>query len=275
MKWNRHFIGDSGMEGHMKSVPRRRPEPAPIGVFERGLNVLDYMFQIGEEPLHQIAEATRLPAPTVHRLLHGLEAHGYVVKNGHGTYRLGVKGLWLTPAREPIRQLLRELRQETGESTNFSMLVRDEMEYVERAPTDHALAFIVTVGQRVPLNASAMGKAVLAWRPELWRDVPLVACTPRSITDRATLLAELETVRAEGYAVDEEEYFSGVVCVAVPVYDGTGTAVAALSVSGPAVRFDRSRAVAVAPRLMEAGARVSHVLGYRGEYPPRSGEAGD
>jgi len=126
----------------------------------------------------------------------------------------------------------------------------------------------------VPLNTSALGKAVLAWHPELWDHVPLVTCTPRSITDRALLRDELETVRAEGYAVDEEEYFSGVVCVAVPVYDATGTAVAALSVSGPAVRFDRARAVAAVPRLMEAGARVSHLLGYRGQYPRRFEDVG-
>ncbi len=230
-----------------------------VKALERGLAILDHLLTVPEEPLHVIAEKTKMPPSTLHRLLAVLEAHGYVVSQ-QGTYQLGVKGLWMTTSRESIRHLLQELSKEVGETTNFSILVHDEMEFVERAVSDHPLSFVVSVGSRVPLHCSAMGKAVLSLRPELVDGLTLTPVTTRSITDPIELKAELEVGRHRGFTLDAEEFFEGVFCIAVPVLGRGQTAVGAVSISGPVVRFSRERAFQVAPRLRDAGERISQLL---------------
>ncbi len=242
--------------------------PAPsLRALERGLQLLDYLISIREGRLNQIAEANRLPPSTAHRLLQALEQHGYVVSRVHGVYRLGIKGLWFTSLREPVRQVLDNLRRASGETANFAMLVQDEMEYVERAVSDHALSFVVSVGARVPLNCSALGKALLAFRPEMLDGIKMERRTVHSITDTVDLQADLDVARHRGFAIDNEEYFEGVYCIAVPVFDGDGAAVGALSISGPAVRFAREQAFEHAGRLKAAGERVTHLLSGYSEHP--------
>lgn len=246
----------------------KKEENAPtpsVRALERGLQLLDYLIEIREGRLNHIAEVNGLPPSTAHRLLQALEQHGYVVSKVHGVYRLGVKGLWFTSLREPVRQILDELRRGSGETANFAMLVQDEMEYVERAVSDHALAFVVSVGTHIPLNCSALGKAVLAFRPGMLDCIKMERRTAHSITDTVELHADLEVARHRGFAIDNEEYFEGVYCLAVPVFDGEGAAVGGLSISGPTVRFAREQAFEQADLLKAAGERVTHLLSGRSE----------
>lgn len=230
-----------------------------VKALERGLAVLDHLFTVPEERLHEIAEKTDTPPSTLHRLLTVLESHGYV-NSSHGVYQLGIKGLWLTSSREPIRQILHELSRDVGETTNFGIVVQGEMEFLERAVSDHPLSFVVSVGSRVPLNCSAMGKAVLAFRPELLDGLTLEGVTSKSITDPVELKAELEVARHRGFSLDNEEYFAGVYCVAVPVFGRNQQVVGAVSISGPVVRFSRDNAFQVAQRLKDVGDRISRLL---------------
>jgi len=232
---------------------------ASVKGLERGLQVLDYLFSVAEEPLNQIAVKMEMPPSTLHRLLGVLEAHGYV-SSYQGVYRLGVKGFWFTSSSEPIRKLLEELSRETGETTNFAMLVHQEMEFLERAVSDHALSFVVSVGSRVPLHCSAMGKAVLAFHPELLDGLCLTSKTVKTITDMVVLRAELAVARHRGFALDQEEFFDGVFCIAVPVFGRGHIAVGAVSISGPAVRFSRDKAFRVAERLKGVGDRMTRLL---------------
>lgn len=230
-----------------------------VKALERGLEILDHLFTVPEESLHAIAEKTGTPPSTLHRLLGVLEAHGYVVSQ-QGIYQLGVKGLWLTPSREAIRQILQELSREVGETANFAMLVHDEMEFVDRAVSDHPLSFVVSVGSRVPLHCSAMGKAVLTLRPEMLDGLTLKPLTARTITDPIELNADLEVARHRGFSLDNEEFLEGVFCIAVPVLGQGHRAVGAVSISGPAVRFSRDQAFRVAQRLKDVGEAISRLL---------------
>lgn len=230
-----------------------------VKALERGLAVLDHLFTVPEERLHDIAQRTNTPPSTLHRLLAVLEAHGYV-SSSNGVYQLGVKGTWFTPVRESIRQILHELSREVGETVNFGVVMQGEMEFLERAVSDHPLSFVVSVGSRVPLHCSAMGKAALAFRPELLKGLTLEARTSKSITDPIELKAELDVARHRGFSLDNEEYMEGVYCVAVPVFSKNHQVVGAVSISGPVVRFSRDRAFQVAPRLKDVGERISRLL---------------
>ncbi|OLZ10375.1 IclR family transcriptional regulator [Sulfobacillus thermosulfidooxidans] len=242
-------------------APQQEESSIPsLRALERGLQLLDYLIRVKEARLHKIAEETSLPPSTTHRLLQALERHGYVTGTQHGFYKLGLKGFWLTGVRESLRHVLEDLQKKTGETVNLAMLVQDEMEYVERAVSDHALSFVVSVGQRVPLNCSALGKAVLAYQPDLLAHISLEQRTSHSITDLVELKAELEVARHRGFTLDNEEYFDGVFCVAVPVFDQNGEAIGGVSISGPTVRFSREQAFQYAPLLKAAGERISQLL---------------
>lgn len=223
---------------------------------ERGLEVLDYLFTVPEAPLHHIAENTEIPPSTVHRLLSVFESKGYVASH-QGVYQLGVKGLWFTLVREPIRKILKEVTDTVGETANFALLVDNQMEFLERSVSDHPLAFVVAVGSRVPLHCSALGKAVLIHRPELLEEMN---GDSRPGVDPIEFHAELDVARQRGFALDNQEFVEGVFCIAVPVFGRNRLAVGAVSISGPVVRFSRERALQIAPYLKQMGEKITQLL---------------
>ena len=117
------------------------------------------------------------------------------------------------------------------------------------------------VGLAVPLHCSALGKVLLAFGGAAMPSEPFEARTPRTITTRAALGAELGTVRDRGYAVTEEELEPGLVAVAAPVFAGGLTAIAAISVSAPASRLTADRIPATAARCVAVAAALSATLG--------------
>jgi len=118
-------------------------------------------------------------------------------------------------------------------------------------------------GSRAPLHATGVGKVFLAYRgvPEGLRLIPF---TPHTKTRLAELLQELGEVRAQGYALDNEEKELGVRCVAAPVFGPSGEVVAAISLSAPASRLSLEAARRLAPRVMAAAQRASLRLGFSG-----------
>jgi DNA-binding IclR family transcriptional regulator len=112
-----------------------------------------------------------------------------------------------------------------------------------------------------------MGKAILAFLPEsdqvsLIKRLELIASTNNTITDRAALIEHLATVRAQKFAIDNEESEDGIRCVGAPVFDRTGRVFAAISVSGPAYRLPISRPVALSSLVMDAANTISGRPGY-------------
>ncbi len=240
----------------MAMVPDTEKHGPSVKGLERGLEVLDYLFTVPEAPLHRIAENTDIPPSTVHRLLSAFESKGYVASY-QGVYQLGIKGLWFTLVREPIRQILKEVTQTVGETANFAILVQNQMEFLERSVSDHPLSFVVAVGSRVPLHCSALGKAVLVHRPELLEGLDSESA-PR--LDPIEFHAELEVARQRGFTLDNQEFIDGVFCIAVPVFGRNRLVVGAVSISGPVVRFSRERALQVASYLKQMGEKITQLL---------------
>jgi IclR family acetate operon transcriptional repressor len=143
----------------------------------------------------------------------------------------------------------------------------DAAVYIDQAPSRHMVRMFTQIGTRAPLYCTAAGKAILAHRPEGEIEAYLAhaALEPRTahtLTAAAALRVQLDQIRAEGYAVDEGEMEDGVRCVAAPIRDHTGHALAAISISGPAARFTGERIRQVLPALLEATADLSARLGY-------------
>lgn len=214
----------------------------------------------------ELAEDTRLPQGTVHRLLQTLHARGYVRRTDARKYSLGTGTLRLGDAAQralvrAARPYLAELVRLSGETANLAILEGDDVVYVDQVASPHTLRMFAEVGRRVPPHSTAVGKVLLA---ALSRDrvVPLLqrtglpARTSSTITDADAFLAELDLVRERGWAADEEEQERGVRCVAVPV-GREGRVVAAMSVSGPADRFT----AVSSDRLIEAMRRAGRDAG--------------
>ena len=161
--------------------------------------------------------------------------------------------------------VLDSLREETGETVNLGSREGAEMVIVIRSESHHPLRFSQVPGSRLPLHATSMGKATLAYCADVQSEVdslphPLVRLTGRTITEQATLLAELRTIRNRGFSVDDEEAIPGVRCVAAPILSPSGRPVAAVAIQGPAVRMSRSRLKELSGMVCETARAITRLL---------------
>lgn len=221
-----------------------------------------------EVTVSELAAELGMHKSTVSRLLATLQARGLVRREGDRFLpgfelaRLGglaVRGLALAAAARPA---LDALAEETGETVNLAVAERGQALNVLQVQTAHFVGMTDWTGRGAPLHATANGKVLLAFGAA---SLPgkLPALTPHTITSVPALEAELEQVRARGYAVAVEELELGLHAVAAPVFDATGACAAAVSVSSPAYRMPVERLDATARRCRAAADEVSACLGFR------------
>ena len=188
---------------------------------------------------------------TAHRLLGTLVARGYAAQSpASGRYLLGYKLLELTSGlqdrlgrlRAAARPHLEAIQAETGETTNLVVLEGRNAVYVESVAGTRSVRLFTEIGQAIPAHTSGSGKALLAWADAAALPAELPASTPRTLTTLDALREDLARIRQRGYATDDEEHELGVACVAVPILDRAESAVAAISVSGPAPRVNADTA---------------------------------
>jgi IclR family transcriptional regulator, KDG regulon repressor len=212
---------------------------------------------------------------TVHRLLTTLTAEGLLEQDPRtGGYRLGIVMFELGEAVRVHMDLhaaagpvLGMLREETRETAQVGVLDRGEVVYVDRLESSYTLRLFTETGRRVPAHCSSSGKVLLAFLPERARaDLldgrPPPALTPDTITDPALLYAELDQVRARGWAEAVNEREIGVASIAAPVRDHRGDVVAAISIGAPIIRLGAAQRRRLARPVMEAGDAVSRRLGW-------------
>jgi IclR family acetate operon transcriptional repressor len=169
-----------------------------------------------------------------------------------------------------------ELRDLYGETVNLGHLEFDKVTYVEVVPSEYALRLHERPGATVCLHASALGKAILAFADEefvttLIRNRELPMLTRNTITDHQEFMAELRRVRERGYAFDRGETSLLATCVGAPITNGSGHAIAAISISGPSSRFNPRKNTAVVESLLNATGVISKQLRMYSEAGSRAG----
>lgn len=224
--------------------------------------------------LQGLAEATGFPKPTVHRMLQQLEGAGLLQREGDGRHwgagsrlrRLAESVLLNSSLHGARHQVLRRLVEEVGESCNITAMSGGEVVYLDRVETAAPLRFFLQAGSRVPVHCSASGKVFLAQmtsvqRRPLLTAAPLEACTPRTVTSLSALDEELQRVRTDGCAFDDEEFLPGLVCAAVPVPPVRRGSRASLcvAVQGPSVRLNRDKLRALLPALRRAAEALARL----------------
>src|SRR3954469_19913395 len=240
------------------------PDPA-----ERAAHLLALVFERSPRTEHDLRAQIDLVEPELAPLLDALERHGLVERDG-GRLRPGPAALRSPRAEiargelvEHARASLRRLAEESGETVNLMVPTPGGTEAIAQEDGRHLLGTTSWIGRDVPDHASGAGKVFLAYgaaaiAPRLQR------LTDRTIVDRALLEAELQGVRAHGYATLVDELEPGLSVVAAPVFDAGGAVVAALAVSGPTARLPGHRLALLGRVAIEQAHAVSQRLGYRG-----------
>lgn len=241
------------------------PEQVKVKSLYKAIQLLFYF--TGEDKelgVTQLAQKSGVLKSTVYNVLATYEACGIVERNPRtNKYRLGLKILELSNQfyrNSDIRQVMRpymdKLAAQSGESVYLAARQDLEIIYMDAAFPPDSVGGRNMVGVRAPAYCTGIGKAILAFEPEeLWERVIESGLTPytaNTITDGEALRRELKEIRARGYAVDNMEHEFGVKCVAAPVRNYEGGVLAAVSVSGPSLRFPEERMEQLAGILLDA-----------------------
>jgi IclR family pca regulon transcriptional regulator len=214
----------------------------------KGLSVIA-AFDAGREKLAiaDVARLTDLDRATARRCLLTLAELGYAHYDGkfftltQKILRLGHSYLTATPLPRLVQPVLERLSEATGESASVSVLEGTEIIYVARASQKRVMSINLNPGSRLPAYCSSMGRVLLAALPKgeaetVLRASALVANTGFTKTDPVALLAELDRVKAQGYAVIDQELEVGLRSIAVPLFNASGKVVAALNFGAQAAR---------------------------------------
>lgn len=244
----------------------------------RTLSILDYLANnAGSEglTLGELASGMEMNKSTLLRLLATLQDFDLVERDPKDErYRLGLKTLQLAEAclasmylRRIAAPFLTALMEATRETVHLVIYDNAEVVYIDKVDSPNMIRVVSRVGMHMPAHSTAVGKALLAYLPATaFQDVVsrgLRARTPHTLTDAQALQAALEEARACGYAYDDEENEMEVRCVAAPIFDHSGRAVAAISISGPTSRVTLERVEELGLRVKGSAEGVSERLGYR------------
>ncbi len=255
--------------------PRSAPEAAgTIQALDRALDILDLLAAHPGLTLSEVAERMDQSPSTVHRVLHTLAARGVAESDpatqswhiGPATFRLGSAFMRRSGIVERARPILRALMEHTGETANLGILNGDAVLFVSQAETHETIRAFFPPGTRSALHASGIGKALLAFgRPEILREVleraPLQRFTDNTLTTPEALQADMSRIRHRGFAFDDEERTRGMRCIAAPVFDLTGEAVAGISVSGPTHRIGHEHVKTLGAAVAAAAGDLTQASG--------------
>ncbi|MGC6517639.1 MAG: IclR family transcriptional regulator [Candidatus Puniceispirillaceae bacterium] len=221
--------------------------------------------------ISELSNLLDMPIPSAHRLVKSLVQEGFLEKQGQqlavakrGT--IMASNLMLKHPGNFIRhQIMESLARQTKETINFVVPTDHGMTYVDRVETDWHFRVTLPIGTYVPFYCTASGKTFLASlrKSQLERlvdNLHFEKHTNQTITDKANLLSAIKTVRKQGYALDNEELYTDMVAIAVPVLTSTGHYCGAIAVHGPKLRFTKEMALHHLPALKQAASDITVTL---------------
>jgi DNA-binding IclR family transcriptional regulator len=246
-----------------------------ISSLEKGIKILELLSEKRALTVTQVAEHLDINRAGSHRFLATLRDLGYVEKNDDKRYQLtfrimemGMKVADRFDIRQEARKFMQELSTAFKETVNLGFWEGKDILHLDKIDSHEILRIDASIGSKTPAYCTALGKAILATLPQgelnayLSRIRP-VTHGPKTIVSKKRLREELKKTCQRGYAVDDEELTEGLRCVAAPVFDHTGRARYALSISSPAMRLSMDKVGKVQLKIKEACRQLSARLGYQ------------
>jgi IclR family transcriptional regulator, KDG regulon repressor len=224
--------------------------------------------------VEEIASICNIPRSTAYRLIRTLEYRKFLEKDERGKYYIGLRmvgfgqkllnrNILIEIANAPMRKL----RDISGETTHMAINDNGKVLYISKVESTNPVRMFSMIGARFPLYSTAMGKIMLAYMPkekiDNWMSTAkLQKRTESTITNKKQLIDQLRSIRKNGYAIDNLENEEEIRCLGAPIFDNTGLVVAAMSISGPAYRFDLEQCMKLVKPLIEETTAISLQLGY-------------
>ena len=241
---------------------------------DRALTLLERIaLRGGGVRLSDLAREVSLPVSTVHRLLTSLETRRFVqMDRVSGNWAIGERAHFVGSAFTqlenlaiPARPILQRLRDLTRETANFGHVLDWETVTLAQVESREIMRAISPPGGRVPALNSGMGKAIVAYWPDeavgrLIQKSGLHPMTSKSLRTREAVFDDLRHTRERGYAVDDEEFVTGMRCIAAPVWTTGEEPASAVSVSGLSARITSSKLSSIANQVCEAARELGHAL---------------
>ena len=242
-----------------------------ISSVKKALDLLElFTVEQPELSLTELSSHMELHKSSIYRILSTLAAAGFVEKDRiTNKYRLGLIFLELAnnvlnryDFRDWVKPYLEELAEKTGEIIHLAILDGIDIIYLDKNGQAQPLTVATKIGGRSPAYSSAMGKTLLAGltRQELTKrlgQVSLKKMTANTITEMDRLMVELEKVKHQGFAIDNEEAFIGIRCVAAPLKRKDGAVIAAISATVPKQRMGKERMGQMSQMVKETAQLIS------------------
>ncbi len=251
-----------------------KTEQNTIKSLDRAMEVLDHLSTLPGATLSELAGNLDQSAATVYRILVTLEGRGLVEFDGEAqvwhvgprAFLIGARYLRRTSVVDRARPILRHLMEVTDETANLAIARDGHVIFVSQVECHNSIRAFFPPGSVSPMHASGIGKALLAEMSPTGLDAHLSSgtleeFTEKTITSAVSLRAEMGRIKAQGYSVDDQEKNIGMRCIAAPVLDWNGEAVAGLSVSGPVSRITDADIPRLADAVRQAAQQLSTALG--------------
>jgi len=243
---------------------------------EKTLAIIEALAEMDEPAgVSELCKMLDIPKTSAFFILNTLEQHQYVTKTEDGKYRLGARFISIGNSvlskidiRNVAKPFMQELLKETDFTVHLAVLDNFEAMYVEKVENHAFVKFSTFIGQRLPLHASGVGKALAAHMPEAdletyLREHGLPAKTENTITSPKEFRMALETIRNTGYAIEDEEGEYGIRCIGAPILGHDGKLIAAISVTALRTELPVQEIPTIGEKVKATALKISEQMGYR------------
>lgn len=248
-----------------------------VQALDRALEILETLATEGRGlGVTELGQRVGLHKSTVHRMLATFAEWGYVEKNSEDDrYRLGMKvidlgSIYLNNIELKTEALpyLRDLREKSRQPVHLARLEDGQVVYIEKVDVISSIRMYSQIGRRVPVHCTALGKSMTAYLTAIEVEDIILAkgltkVTDDTIIEKQKFMEELKVTRNQGYALDDEENEKGIRCIAAPIMDYRGKAIAAVSTSGPLEDFTYERIDELKDHVMDTARKISERMGHR------------
>ncbi|MCG8686208.1 MAG: IclR family transcriptional regulator [Desulfobacterales bacterium] len=244
-----------------------------IASLEKGIKIFELLAQNGELSVTEAAKLMDTNRAGSHRFISTLKDLGYVEKNNNNKYQPTLKIMKLAmkvanrfEIRRIARPYMHRLSMMFKETVNLGFFKNNEIVHIDKIDSLEVLRMDSALGDIAPAYCTGLGKAILAFLPDheinhYLENVSFESKAPNTIVTQDELLSELERIRQNRYAIDDEEMTVGLRCIAAPIFDHNSYPKYALSISGPSMRLTHRMIEDIKPLILEASNELSRMMG--------------